>query len=271
MLKLTNKTRVACVLCAVALCFGIALAGCSSGSSSSAASSASSEAASSESASASADSSAATEVAVPEEVASAAEATKGIVQNNDTSAAADFDTLPTSAEEEATTPESGKVEEGLDDASKAPSNVTLVMTAGVQAQVPANWFISQDADGFVFQNPEGTVIGFLYGFPKQSGMRYDVESMAKSVPCNFMDMGYTNVEILGCSAVYSDKGTLVGADVHFLATYNGVQYSHYCLVLESASYINCLEVHGTVNEYYAYFDTIQAIVDSVCYDPSEAI
>ena len=280
---LINKTRIACVLCAVALCFGVALAGCSSGSSSSAASSSASAASSSASASASASSEAASsasasassnaagEVVVPTELASAVDASKAVVRGEGAPDAAEFDALPKSDAEEAPTLASDEIEEGLEDASKAPGDATLLMTSGIQMLVPSDWFFTSDEDGFVFQNPEGSILGFIYGFPKQPGVKYDVESIVKSVPINQKQNGYTNIEIISYNVGYSAKGTLVSADVTYAASYEGQEYIFYSQVVESTNFINCVEIGGTTRSFGGNLDLISAMIDTVGFNEGEII
>ena len=274
MLKLTNKTRVACVLCAVALCFGIALAGCSSGSPSSAASGSSSAESSASSAAASSESAstdAAADITVPEEASSVAEATKGTIEGNDTSAAAEFDSLPASDDADAAVAMAAEVEEGLDDASKAPGDATLLMVGGIQMQVPKDTLVSSTSDGYVFQSPDQAVTGCIMSYQKQSGEKVDVEALVKSLPSSLARSGFANATIANYNTLYSNKGTLVGAEVLISAYYNGAECSIYVVILESANYLNSVEFVGLADDFHANASTIQAIVRTISYNPGEAI
>lgn len=194
-----------------------------------------------------------------------------MVQSNDTSAAADFDSLPTSDDADAAALESGEVEEGTDDASKAPADATVLQAAGIQIYVPKTWSVAADVDGYAFENPEGTVLGYIYGYPKQAGEKVDTEALVKSVPSAYAQMGYTNIEVIGYGSLYSSKGTLIGGEISFAGTANGTEYIFYIAVIESASYINVVEFGGAVQDIYANLDTVDAIITSVSFVAGEAI
>lgn len=266
---------MACMLCVMALCFGLALAGCSSGSSSSAGSaSASADSSASSAASASesaAPSDAATEVVVPPDIADATDAAKEAVENNDTTGADDFDSLPVSSDDEAASLGSSEIDEGLEDASKAPDDVTLLSTAGVQLQVPIDWAVSADVDGYVFQNPERTIAGYLFGYPKKTGAKLSVEALVKSLPNSYAQQGFTGIEIINNEVAYSSKGRLASANVTFTVTSDGVQYIVFAQVVESANYVNYIELVGSASDFYANIDELQGIVDSIGFNVGEAI
>ena len=247
----------------MALVLAACLAGCGDQSSSSASSSESSGTAES--------SAAADEIVIPEDLADATETAKGVVDNGATEGAEDLSTLPTRESDKAKDLEVSELAEGSGDQSKVPQNQILLQEGGVQMCIPSAWLVSRDYDGYVMGPRDGSVTGYLYSDYKKSGVRYDLESMAASIPKNMASNGWTNIEIIDYGTAYSDKGTLCSAYIFYAASRGGSEYVLFQQFVESASYINVLELGGPSAGFEANYNDLKAAANSLGFVPGEAI
>lgn len=257
----TRYGWIAALFMALALAF--CLAGCGDQSASSASSSESEAAAES---SATAD-----EIAIPEDIADATEAAKGIADNGTTDGAEDLSALPTYEGDTVKDLEVAELAEGSADESKVPQNAMMLQEGGVQMYVPSSWLISRDYDGYVMSPRDGSVTGYLYSNYKTSGTRYDVESMAASIPGAMSANGWANIQMIDYGTSYSDKGTLCGAYVFYAASRGGNEYVFFQQFIESASYINILELGGPSAGFEANYNDLKAAANSLSFAPGEAI
>jgi len=197
--------------------------------------------------------------------------TRALVASDDKSAAEEFDSLPSGDAVDAEALEGDDIEEGVDDASKAPANTTLLMQGGIQMALPSDWLFTSDQDGFVFDNPAGTVIGWMYSYAKADGASLDVEQEVKCLPVVAKQNGYTNIEVIAYETLYSSKGTLASARICYAATYQGVEYIFFAQMVESKSFYNVVELVGETKDFAAELQTLGDITDSIAYNDGETI
>lgn len=247
----------------MALVLAACLAGCGDQSSSSASSSESSATAE--------PSAAADEIAIPEDLADATETAKGIADNGATEGAEDLSALPTRESDKAKDLEVSELAEGSGDQSKVPQNQMLLQEGGVEIYIPSGWLVSRDYDGYVMGPRDGSVTGYLYSDYKKSGTRYDVEAMAASIPRNMAANGWSGIEIIDFGTSYSNKGTLCGAYVFYVANKGGNEYVFFQQFVESASYINVLELGGPSTGFEANYSDLKAVANSIEFVAGEAI
>lgn len=247
----------------VALVLALFLAGCGGQQASSASSSESGASAES--------SAAADEIAIPEDLASATETAKGIADNGAAEDVEDLSALPTRESDKSNDLEVAELAEGSADQSKVPQNQILLQEGGVQMCIPSAWLVSRDYDGYVMGPRDGSVTGYLYSDYKKSGVRYDLESMAASIPKNMASNGWTNIEIIDYGTAYSDKGTLCSAYIFYAASRGGSEYVLFQQFVESASYINVLELGGPSAGFEANYNDLKAAANSLGFVPGEAI
>ena len=215
---------------------------------------------------------AATEISVPEEATAQTDVVRAIAEEGNAADAGDLTDLGTLEDEQLDTVEKGgDITTGLDDASKTPSDTTLLMDGGIQMQIPKSWFISQDDDGFVIQSSDGTITGYMYSIAKPAGASYDLEAMCKRIPYDMMDMGYTNIEIVSRNSYYSSTGKLVDSYILYAASLRGTDYMFYTEFVESKSFLNCVEFAGTREAFYNNIDAISGATNSVAFNQGEAI
>ena len=249
----------------VATLFALALAGCGDQSSSS---SASSSEASQEATDSSATSS---EVAIPDELADVAAATKSIATSADAAKAEDLSSLPSADNADAVERAASEIDTGIEDESKAPSGQTLVYTGGIQILVPSTWNYRVENNGWDLESRSGQLWGGIYAYARQSSNTYDVEAMAASIPQMLNENGFTNIRVIEYNNCYSTNGTLCSAYIFYAASRGGSEYVLFQQFVESASYINVLELGGPSAGFEANYNDLKAAANSLGFVPGEAI
>ena len=242
----------------VAALFALALAGCG-GDQSSSSSATESEAA------------AADEIAIPDDLAEAAETTKNVSMNADESAAEDLSKLPKEEDADVAKFDASDIEDGIEDQSKAPSGTTLVYTGGIQVLLPTSWNYALDPDGWNFATRDGQVWGGIYSEARSSSLSYNVEAMAASVPQILHESGADDIAVLNFDSRYSRSGTLCDSYILASATIQGQQYYCYYEYTLSKSYVNWMYFGGPAKSFKAHVDEIAGITDSLSYNAGEAI
>lgn len=209
-------------------------------------------------------------IEIPDIAASSTQSTRTLISSGDTSAAEDFDSLPTREDDELEV-DVPDIEEGADSESKAPSGFMGLTEGGIQMAIPGDWRVSRDQDGFVFANADGTFIGFMYASPKKAGTTYDYEAIVRSIPQHELSLGFTGVEIIDDAPLYSASGKVCGHNVIFWEGFDGGEYIHYLGFIESKSYINTIEFIGTPDSYKAQNQNIANALASVVFLDGEYI
>ena len=255
-----EKTRglSTCLLFVFAAVFAIALAGC--GNQAENASGAASEA--SGSVSENANSSESAEIAV---------AAKSILSDVDASKQVDLSTLLKDGDDGADKLQDSGIGEGIDDESKAPAGQTFLSSGGLQILIPSTWNFWVDPDGWDFESRDGRLGGYLVSFERQVYATYDVEMLAASIPQALNENGATDLQVVSYGNAYSDLGTLCSTYICCDATISGQAYRYYCEYALSKSYVHCLCLYGTVSDVVANADELGAIIDSLSFNPGEAI
>ena len=212
------------------------------------------------------------DITIPQDIESYANVSRTLAKSNDTSAADDFVTLTISEMPELDEIVTDKeFSTGSEETSRPASGFTTLSDGGIEMTLPSKWLFSQDNDGFVFQNRNGGVWGYMYSYEKPSSTHYDVQALACSVPVSMMERGAKNVEVIAFDTRYSEASTLCSAAVLYSFKSDSDQYIHYVQYVESKSYLNCIEFMGTVAEFTNESKTIQDATDSIVFAYDEAI
>ena len=249
----------------VATLFALALAGCGDQSSSS---SASSSEASQEATDSSATSS---EVAIPDELADVAAATKSIATNADAAKAEDLSSLPSADNADAVERAASEIDTGIEDESKAPSGQTLVYTGGIQILVPSTWNYRVENNGWDLESRSGQLWGGIYAYARQSSNTYDVEAMAASIPQMLNENGFTNIRVIEYNNCYSTNGTLCSAYIHCVGQKDGYTFMYYYEYILSKNYINFMYLSGEASNFSANISELQGITNSLAFNEGEMI
>ena len=261
---LAEKPRSLSVIllaCIAAALFALALAGCSSQPSSG--SPADSGSGSTETA--------ADEIAIPDDLADVAAATKGVAANADAEKAEDISKLPFSADEDAATLGEGDIETGIEDQSKAPSGQTLIHTGGIEVLLSSAWNYRVTSDGWDFATRDGLVWGGIYSTERSSALVYNVEAMASSIPQILHEQGAEDVQVVNFDTRYSSSGALCDAFILCAATFEGQHcYCYYEYTL-TKSHVNWMYFSGLDTDFKAHLSDISDVVDSLAFLPGEMI
>lgn len=209
------------------------------------------------------------DIAIPEIVSSSTESTKSLIADPSSANADGFDELPT--RDESVDVEAPDLSEIDENASKAPSDYMYLSEGGIQMAIPSDWRTTRDADGFVFTNAKGSVLGFMFANPKAANTTYDFEAIVQSIPQHELSIGYTSVEIIGTNTLTTEAGKPCGEEVLFWEGFDGGEYIHYISLIESKSYINTVEFIAAPADFEAESETISKIVGSLVFATGEIL
>ena len=227
--------------------------------------------ATSSSTAASGDSSAAQDVAFPEGTAEAAELAQKVLESDEISQAGNPQELPTQMDDEYAALESGDIETGIEDESKAPSSLTLLCTGGIQMLIPSNWKYSSTDTGWNIVSADGSISGAMTASDRTNVKIVDVEALALTVVDAMDGYGAKNIEVIAYETRYSPSGALGGARICVACDLGGETYVYYFEFIESKTYLNKISFSGKKNDFSSNLATIGAIADTVAYNPGEQI
>lgn len=214
------------------------------------------------------------EVVLPEELSAHSETTKAIALGEEPPSSEGLEELPPLNDENfrdlgAT---DGAMAEADPETLKGVSSRCMVLTSGgVTMQIPSSWLVSQDEDGFVFQDRNESFTGYLYYIDKGNANVCDLEEVAESLPVEAVKDGYTNVRVGTFNRYYSSRDTLCGVSVTYSGDMNGNTYVFYTKLIESKSYINFIEAYGEIYDFGRVASEVEAAFDSVEFVTGESI
>ena len=210
-------------------------------------------------------------MAIPEDVAAAAEVSRNIAESEDAVEAEDLSQYPASDEKVLETP-SDEVEGGLEDESKAPSDKTLVWAGGVQLQIPTDtWTYQSSNEGWNLARRDGTLCGMIAAVDKSKASGATVEEMAASIPANLQKNGASSVYVVDYGNKYSHKGTHCSSYIMVSVTKGGTDYMFYYEYIESKTCVNVVMLGGPTKYTAQLGSELDAIIATIAFNPGEEI
>ena len=211
------------------------------------------------------------EIEIPELVSASVDAHKDIAATGDATGAESFDELPTRNADEIELDNADIPEADEDAESKVPADQMLLSEGGIQMAIPSNWLLSRDADGFVFTNQDSTLLGYLFSVDRRQGQTYDYEAMVRAIPQHELDLGYTAVEVIDASPLYTTNGDTCGYNVMFWESFDGGEYYHFVAYIESKKHLNVVEFMGSPSAWETNGDAINACLNSINFLPEQMV
>ena len=182
----------------------------------------------------------------------------------------DLSELPES-DEDSVVEDKETVDEGSDDASKAPSDAKPVSYGGMMFYMPTSWQGQSVGDEFLMMSLDGTVAGCVQATRIQTGASYDLVAMCEAIPSRMASQGYTDIKVTDYGTGRSTSGKLVDAYIQIDFTVQGTRCVGYFEYLQSKNYMNYLGLSGKVDDWNKNAEGAALIVNTVGFAPGQAI
>ena len=182
----------------------------------------------------------------------------------------DLAELPES-DEDSVVEDKETVDEGSDDASKAPSDAKPVSYGGMMFYMPTSWQGQSAGDEFLMMSLDGTVAGCVQATRIQTGASYDLVAMCEAIPSRMASQGYTDIKVTDYGTGRSTSGKLVDAYIQIDFTVQGTRCVGYFEYLQSKNYMNYLGLSGKVDDWNKNAEGAALIVNTVGFAPGQAI